>query len=395
MEQTDVNIRKITRKYFKGDRVIWGVILALSLFSLLAVYSSTGTLAYKYQSGNTLYYFIKHFSFLLFGIAVVFFAHLVPHRYYSRLAQLLYYVSIPLLVLTLIMGTNLNEASRWLTLPGVGISFQTSDLAKLALIMYLARLLSQKQDQIKDFKEAFRPLMIPIIITCGLILPANFSTAAILFVTSLTILFFGRINIKYLLSLIGIGGIAFAFFVLIVFSLPEELQDSFRVGTWKSRIESFVNSSDEDNYQAEQAKIAIATGGITGKLPGNSTQRNFLPHPYSDFIFAIIVEEYGLLGAVVVVLLYLILLYRAGVIVKKTNSQFGAFVAIGLTFSLVFQAMINMAVAVNLFPVTGQTLPFISMGGTSILFTSTALGIILSVSRAEENTEENEEPAKE
>jgi cell division protein FtsW len=310
------------------------------------------------------------------------------------LAQLFFYIAIPLLALTLVMGTNLNEASRWLKVPGTGITFQTSDFAKIALIMYLARLLSQKQDHIKSFKESFRPLMIPIIIICGLILPANFSTAAILFTTSLIILFIGRVNIKYLLGLVGIGVVAIALFFALVFALPENARKSFRVETWKNRIENFMNEDSEGNYQAEQAKIAIANGGMLGKLPGNSTQRNFLPHPYSDFIFAIIVEEYGLIGAMFIIFLYVLLLYRAGVIVKKSKSQFGAFVSIGLAFSLVFQALINMAVAVNLFPVTGQTLPFVSMGGSSILFTSTALGIILSVSRTIQPNEQSIEDEK-
>lgn len=390
MRIVSLKIRESLAKYFKGDPVIWIIIMVLSVFSVLAVYSSTGTLAYKMQGGNTFYYLVKQLSMLFFGIAIVFLAHLVPFRYYSRVAQLLFWISIILLVLTLAIGTNLNDASRWLKVPGLGLTFQTSDLAKLALIMYLARQLSKKQDVIKSYKEAFRPLIIPVLITCVLIFPANFSTAAILFTVSIILLFIGRVSLKQLGAFLGIMALAIGLFGTIIYYNPTIVP---RGETWKNRLIEFAEGGSESNYQAEQAKIAVATGGFIGKFPGNSTQRNFLPHPYSDFIFAIIVEEYGILGAMVIIVLYLILLYRAGLIVRRSKSQFGAFVAIGLILSLVFQAIINMAVAVNLFPVTGQTLPLVSMGGTSILFTSTALGIVLSVSRAiqSENTTEDEE----
>lgn len=362
----------------KGDKVIWIVVVLLSIFSLLAVYSSTGTLAYRYQSGNTEYYMIKHLFILAFGFLLMYLAHLVKYTYYSRIFQIALYIAIPLLILTLIVGLNLNEAKRALQLP-FNLSFQTSDLAKLTLIMYLARLLTKKQDQIKDFKSAFLPLMVPVLIVCALILPANFSTSAMLFVTSLVLMFIGRVNMKYISALILIGIVFTTIFIFILYSLPGENQG--RLWTWKSRIESFVNPNTEDNYQVEQSKIAIASGGIFGKMPGNSTQRNFLPHPYSDFIFAIIIEEYGLIGGAFVVLLYLILFFRAVKIITKIPRNFGAFLTFGVAFSLVFQAMINMGVAVNLLPVTGQPLPFISMGGTSIWFTSISIGIILSVSK--------------
>ncbi|MDZ7743826.1 MAG: putative peptidoglycan glycosyltransferase FtsW [Bacteroidota bacterium] len=371
-------------KNIKGDRVIWIVVILLSIFSLLAVYSSTGTLAYKYQGGNTEYYMLKHFMILAFGLFLMYLAHLVKYTYYSRVFQVALYIAVPLLVLTLVIGLNLNEAKRALPLP-FNLSFQTSDLAKLTLIMYLARLLTKKQDQIKSFRESFLPIMLPILIVCLLILPANFSTAAMLFATSLVMMFIGRINMKYILSLIGIGIVAITIFVLILYNMPGEQQG--RLWTWKNRIESFVNGNAGDNYQVEQSKIAIASGGLFGKMPGNSTQRNFLPHPYSDFIFAIIVEEYGLVGASFVVLLYLILFFRAVKIVTKIPRNFGAFLTFGVSFSLVFQAMINMGVAVNLLPVTGQPLPLISMGGTSIWFTSISLGIILSVSKEISNEE--------
>ncbi len=368
-------------KNIKGDKVIWAVVIILSIFSILAVYSSTGTLAYKYQSGNTEYYMIKHLLILLFGFVLIYLAHLIKYVYYSRIFQFALYIAVPLLILTLIIGLNLNEARRELQLP-FNLTFQTSDFAKLTLIMYLARLLSKKQDQIKDFKSAFIPIMLPILIVCGLILPANFSTAALLFTTSLVLMFIGRVNLKYIFSLIGIGVVAILIMIILTRVYPDILP---RSNTWSSRLNTFFSGDkiqDRDKvYQVEQSKIAIASGKLFGKGPGNSTQRNFLPHPYSDFIFAIILEEYGLAGGAFIVLLYLILFFRAVKIVTKIPRKFGAFLTIGVSFSLVFQAMINMGVAVNLLPVTGQTLPLISMGGTSIWFTSLAIGIILSVSK--------------
>jgi len=370
----------------KGDKIIWLVVIILSVFSLLAVYSSTGTLAYKYQGGNTEYYMIKHLIILILGLFLMYLAHLVNYTYFSRIFQIILWIAIPLLLLTLFFGLNLNEARRVLPLP-FGLTFQTSDLAKLTLIMYLARMLTKRQDVIKDFKSAFLPIVIPVLIVCFLILPANFSTAAILFSTSLVLMFIGRVNLKHIFAMIGTGLVILFIMVLIAKSQPNLLP---RVDTWISRIENFISGDDkDDNYQVEQAKIAIANGGFFGKMPGNSEQRNFLPHPYSDFIFAIIIEEYGLFGGIFIVFLYLILLFRAVKIVTKCPRNFGAFLTIGVAFSLVFQAMINMAVAVNLLPVTGQTLPFISMGGTSIWFTSISIGIILSVSKEIENNPEN------
>jgi cell division protein FtsW len=364
-------------KDIQGDKVIWIVVLLLSIFSLLAVYSSTGTLAYRYQGGNTEYYMLKHFIILFLGLFLMYLAHKVKYIYYSPVFKVALIVAIPLLFITLFYGLNLNEAKRVLPLP-FGLTFQTSDLAKLTLIMYLARLLTKKQNNIKDFKSAFVPIMLPVLLVVFLILPANLSTAAMLFATSVVLMFIGRVNMKYIFSLMGIGIVALTIFVLVLMQLPDDRQG--RLWTWKNRIENYVNGTG-DNYQTEQAQIAIASGGIFGKLPGNSTQRNFLPHPYSDFIFAIIVEEYGLVGGSFVVLLYLILLFRAVVIVTKIPQTFGAFLSIGVAFSLVFQAMINMGVAVGLLPVTGQPLPLVSMGGTSIWFTSLSLGIILSVSK--------------
>ena len=373
-------------KYIKGDRVIWAVVLLLAIFSVLVVYSSIVTLAYKYRGGNTEFYLFKHTIIILIGFALMYWTHKLNYKYFSRISQVALWLAIPLLLFTLLTGANINNASRWLVIPFINQTFQTSDLAKLALIMYLARMLSKKQDNIKDFNQAFLPIMIPVLLVCGLILPANFSTAAMLFVTSIVVMFVGRINLAYIISLVSIGAVCLALFIAVVMNVNM----NNRVGTWKTRIESFVEGDAKSNYQVEQSKIAIATGGIVGKGPGRSTQRNFLPQSSSDFIFATIVEEYGIAGGAFTVLLYLILLYRGIIIAKRAPRTYGALLAIGLSFSLVFQAMINMAVAVNLFPVTGQPLPMVSMGGTSIWFTCLAIGIILSVSRgAEENATKN------
>jgi len=369
-------VKSFFTKSLKGDRIIWIVIVGLLIFSLLAVYSSTGTLAYKYKGGNTAFYIMKHSTIVFVGLIIIFITHLIHYKYYSRISQVFLFLAVPLLAITLLIGTNINQASRWLTLPGLGFTIQTSDFAKLALIMYVARILSLKQEVIKDYKQAFIPIMIPVVIVCLLILPANLSTALIVFATSMVLMFVGRIRIKHLFVFGGVGILTVALFVVIAVNINKE----GRIGTWKNRIENFVGGDGSENYQVEQSKIAIATGGIIPKGPGNSVQRNYLPNPYSDFIYAIIIEEWGLIGGIVVLLLYLILLFRAGVIVRKSTRTFPAFLAIGLTLSIVFQAMINMAVAVNLFPVTGQPLPFISMGGSSLVFTSIAMGIILSVS---------------
>ncbi len=370
-------------QYIKGDKIVWLVVLLLAILSILTVYSSIVTLAYKYKDGDTIYYLMKHLFILVVGFGLMLGAHNLNYKYYSRISQLAIFISVPLLAITLIFGANINDASRWLVIPVINQTFQTSDLAKLALIMYLARLLYKKQDNIQDFKAAFVPIMLPVLLVCGLILPANFSTSAMLFTTSLIIMFIGRVNIKYILSLIGIGLTSLILLLAIASAKPDLLP---RMGTWAKRIESFSAGGSDGNYQADQAKIAIASAYPFGKGPGGSTQRNFLPHPYSDFIYAIVIEEYGLAGGMFVIILYLILFYRGIKIAQKAEKSFGTFLAVGLSFSLVFQAMINMAVAVNLFPVTGQPLPLVSMGGTSIWFTCLAIGIILSVSRKTEKT---------
>lgn len=372
-------------EHIKGDRVIWVIVVLLSIFSVLAVYSSTGTLAFRYQGGNTEYYMLKHLVILLAGLFFMYVFHNIRYSYFSRFAQLMFYISVPLLLFTLLSGTNVNDASRWLTIPGLNINFQSSDIAKMAIILYLARLLALKQDVIADFKSAFIPLILPVVIVTLLIMPANLSTAMLVFGTSLIIMFVGRVPLKFIAATSGITLVAMFILVLLIMQLPGK----GRVETWQNRIESFTSSDDADNYQAVQAKIAIANGGIWGKMPGNSTQRNFLPHPYSDFIFALIIEEFGLLGGMFILLLYLILLYRGIRIGARSPGAFGTFLSIGLSFMLVFQALINMGVAVNLLPVTGQPLPLISMGGTSIWFTCISIGIILSVSKGKNETSTN------
>ena len=368
-------------EYLRGDKMIWMIVIFLFIFSMLAVYSATGTLAYKMQVGNEKY-LMKQIVMALGGVLLMFVTHMIDYKYYSRIAQLLWFISIPLLVYTMFFGTELNDANRWITLPVLGLTFQTSDLAKLALIMYLARQLSLKQDQITDFKEAFIPILLPIILTCLLIAPENLSTAAILFCTSVFVMFIGRIALKHIAMLFGVSVIVGAIFLAFLFLLPDTMLKG-RMHTWKNRIENFTqhHDSDDEDYQVQQAKIAIAKGGLFKLNPGGSDQRNFLPQAYNDFIYVIIIEEYGLIGGAGIVFMYLFFLYRCIRIVIKAPKAFGALLAVGLGIALVTQAMINMAVAVNLFPVTGVTLPLVSMGGSSVIFTSVAFGIILSVSR--------------
>lgn len=374
---------KMPAIHAKGDRVIWAVVIVLSLVSVLAVYSSIGQLAHKMRGGDTEFYLIKQVVLVSIGLFLMYSIHLLNYGIFSRIGQVLMWASIPLLALTLTTA-EVNSASRWLTIPIINLSFQTSDLAKLGLIMYISRLLSRKQENIKDFKTAFVPLIAPILLICGLILPANFSTAALLFGTCFILLFVGGVNIKYLLAMMGIGIVALALFIVVMlnFDMPGRIQ------TWKSRVENFLNVNQDKktkkadaDFQTVQAKIAIANGGMFGLGPGQSEQRNILPHPYSDFIFAIIIEEGGIISGAIVILMYLILFFRVVRMVKYSPQLFATFLAVGCALLLLFQAFINMAVAVNLFPVTGQALPLVSMGGTSTLATSCAFGIILSVSR--------------
>ena len=380
------------RRYIKGDRIIWMVVLILLVISLLSVFSSTGSLAYQHRSGNTFFYLFRQLKFILLGIMIIFFVHLVPYRVFSRVSVFALYLAIPLLIITLIAGTNINEATRWLQIPGTGLTIQPSDFAKIALVMYVAKILSVNQNNIKDFKGVFAKISLAIIISCALILPANFSTAAIVFVSAFSLMFVGRIPVRYLALFLFAGVFALSIFIGGSLLLDKE----GRIATWKNRIENYVDG-EGDNYQADQAKVAIVQGGLFGKGPGNSTQRNLLPHPYSDFIYAIIIEEYGsLVGGILVIALYLWLFFRTGMIIRRSKSTYGAFLAFGLSMGLVLQAFVNMAVAVGLVPVTGQTLPLVSMGGSSIFFTSMATGMILSVSwGTRELPGEESEPGKE
>jgi cell division protein FtsW len=352
--------------------------------------------------------------FIAIGMMVIYFLHKVNYKVYSHVARLLFLLSIPLLVYTLFFGVSLNEGSRWIRLPIIQMTVQTSDLAKLALFMYMSRLLSRRQDTIKDFKKGFLPIILPVGIICLLIAPANLSTALLIGATSLLLLFIGRVRIKHLMMVVGIALVPILILVMVavfnhtsngreIVKPPVEHRGGImgrvlvRVGTWINRVENFMYGSkeidDDDNYQVNQAKIAIANGGWMGLGPGNSRQRNFLPHPYSDFIFAIIIEEYGLIGGLFITFIYLIFLYRSIRIFRKCPYAFGAFLALALSFTLVIQALANMAVNVNLFPVTGVTLPLVSMGGSSFIFTCIAIGIILSVARNVEQLEGNAQPA--
>jgi len=370
----------------KGDKVIWTIVIFLSLVSLLAVYSATGSLAYRLQGGHTEYYLFKQLSVLVMGLLIIYFAHRVNYTIYSRVAQIGFLISIPLLIYTLAFGRHINDASRWIRLPVINLTFQTSDVAKLAIFMYVSRQLSKRQGNITDFKKGFLPIIIPVGVICVLIMPANMSTALLLGASCMTLCFIGRVPVKYLAAMVGAGLVA----IVLMFAVASLTGKKMRTETWKKRIEHFT-SGDESNadlpYQVQQANIAIAGGGVLGKGPGNSTQRNFLPHAYSDYIYATIIEEYGIFGAFLILMAYMLLLLRSISLFRKCPYAFGAFLAVGLSITLVIQALTNMAVNVGLFPVTGVTLPLVSMGGSSVIFTSLAIGIILSVSRNVEELE--------
>lgn len=379
-------VTKLLHK-LKGDRVIWMTALFLGLISLLAVYSSISSLAFKREGGSTFHFLVKHGLMLATGGVIMYYASKLKYSMYSRLSQLAIGVVAGLLLLTLLLGSNINDASRWITIPIINQSFQTSDLAKVVLIVYLARVIGKHHDEPWTLRDVVMQLMVPVGVICGLILPANFSTAAILFALCLIIMFIGQVPVKWLLTIVGLAVGAFLFLVMANEAL--DLNVLPRVETWEKRISSFGEADSDANYQVEHAKIAIASGGLLPNGPGSGASRNWLPHPYSDMIFAFIVEEYGsILGGLGLLLLYLILLFRAVKIAGKCTKPFGALVAVGLSLMMVVQAMINMAVAVNLVPVTGQPLPLVSMGGTSVWFTCLAFGIVLSVSRSLEEEQE-------
>jgi cell division protein FtsW len=378
-------------KNIKGDRLIWAIVALLAIFSFLPVYSAASNLAYTGGTGNTFSFFVKHFMHLFLGFAIMYGVHKIPYRYFKGLSLVMIPIVFILLIVTMFQGITIDgaNASRWIQIPVVGMSFQTSTLASVVLMVYIARYMSKIKDEDITFKASILPLWIPVFIILMLILPANFSTAAIMFAMVCMLVFIGGYPIRYLMLIIGSGIIGLVFFVLIAKAFPEAMPN--RVDTWMSRIESFTNGEDsEADYQIEKAKIAIASGGIQGVGPGKSIQKNFLPQSSSDFIFAIIIEEYGLIGGLSLLVLYMWLLFRIVIVAQKSDTIFGKLLVLGVGLPIVFQALINMGVAVELFPVTGQTLPLISSGGTSIWMTCLAIGIILSVSAKREEIKEFE-----
>jgi cell division protein FtsW len=365
------SIKLWMQRNLMGDPVIWMVVFGLSVISILVVYSATGSLAYK-RDVEVEQYLINHSLLMVLSLAAMWLAHKVDYRYYSRLSRFAMLLSIPLLLYAYFFGANINEASRWIEIPLINKTFQPSDLAKLALIANLAAMLSKRQLNIDDFKKSFFPMILWVGVICGLIALSNFSTAVLLLITCLLLMFVGRVPLRYIFLLVFVG----------VLLGGTALALGQRLGTVISRVEDYMDP-DQLSYQAEQSYIAVSTGGIAGKGPGNSERKNLLPHPYSDFIYAIIIEEYGLFGGITVLFLYLALLYRGMRAVSQSERAFGGLLSAGLAFALVLQAFVNMGVSVGLLPVTGQPLPMISMGGTSLLFNGLALGIILSVSRGD------------
>jgi cell division protein FtsW len=367
---------------FRGDRSVWALVALFMFYSLLSVYSSSVTLAFTKFGGDTAYFLRTQFVMLAFGLVIIIITHHLPYRIYSSLAGIFLIVAIGLLILTLFVGVRINEATRWIVIPGTGFRLQTSDVAKVALIIYLARALAQYQHELKNFVLVTKYFMLPVAVVCGLILSENLSTALMIFGICMILLFIGRVPVKYLFAYLVMAVVAVFLFVIVLSAISPE---NNRVTIWKDRIEHYLSgkkASEDENFQLNQAKIAISTGGLIGKAPGKSTQRNMLPQSNSDFIFAIIIEEYGLLfGAIPLILAYMILLFRGIAIAKKCETAFPAFLVLGLVLMIVVQAVVNMLVAVGLFPVTGQPLPMISWGRTSVLVMSFSIGAILGVSR--------------
>ena len=374
----------------KGDKPLWVVFILLASFSFLPVYSSASNLAYLYGDGNTFSYLFKHFIHLSLGFFLMYMVHKIPYRYFRGISILMIPIILVLLAYTIFqpsISDSITNSNRWIRIPIVGFGFQPSTLASIIILIYVARYLSKIKDKLITFSQSILPLWVPVFLTISLILPANFSTSAILFSMVMLLCFLGGYPIKYLIGILSSAVILFSIFILSVKAYPDLLPN--RVDTWKSRVENFVDSKEtKSNYQIEKAKIAIATGGITGLGPGKSVQKNFLPQSSSDFIFAIIIEEYGLIGGLTLIFLYLWFLFRVIIISNKSNSVFGSLLAIALGIPIVFQALVNMAVAVQLFPVTGQPLPLISSGGTSIWMTCLAIGIIQSVRIGSEISED-------
>jgi len=378
--------------YIKGDKYIWAIAILLSLVSIVLVYSSSSHLAFAFKQGNTLSFLVKHLVHLGIGFSIMWTLSRVPFKYFYNSSLLIYGLSVLLIIWAISGGETIggSNASRWIRI--AGFTFQPSELAKVALYVLLARNLVHFKDKLHSFKQSFFPILGPVILICGLILPSNFSTAAIIFMISFLIMFIGRYSLKSLGAMVGIGIASLGLFYLVVTAYPNI---SNRVATWKARIESFSDENSEGNYQVNHAKTAIARGGVWGQGPGKSVQKYFLPQSSSDFVYAVIVEEYGRVGGLFVIVLYLMLLFRVLRIASKSDDDFAILMAIGLGLSIISQAFINMAVAVNLLPVTGQTLPLISAGGSSVWMTCAAIGLILSISNSIqpqlENLTEDEE----
>ncbi len=386
--------------YFKsieGDKIIWAIVVLLALFSFIPVYTASSNLAYlNGGSGNTMSYLLKHFMHIFIGFILMYGIHKIPYRYFRGISILMLPLVVVLLGITLSQGTTIGgaNASRWINVPVVNVSFQTSSLASVVLLVYVARYLSKIKDKQVSFKESILPLWIPVALVVGLILPANFSTAAIIFTLVLMLTFLGGYPLKYLGIVVGAGALTLTMFILLAISLPNLMPN--RVDTWSSRVQSFAsNENAEEQYQVQKAKIAIASGGVTGNGIGKSVQRNFLPQSSSDFIYAIIIEEMGLIGGISVLFGYLLILWRIAILVTKTTSVFGQLLLIAVGLPFIFQAFINMAVAVSLFPVTGQTLPLISSGGSSIWMTCLSLGILQSVAANKDKIDVAENPEEE
>ncbi len=372
----------------RGDRVIWMILAVLSIFSVLAVYSSTGTIAYKLSGGNTTSYLIKHVFIIGFGLFMAYLAYLTPYMRFMKMAPWLWVLAVLLLMFTLAFGVEINHARRWIQIPFLGFTFQTSDFAKLALILLVAREITRHKDYIKDFSKAFVPIILPIIIICGLIAPSDLSTALVLFATTFLMMFIGRVDVKYLGLLVLLWIVMFSFLIVVWQFAPEHV----RVDTWTTRVSEFLDDRAEGTFQNQQAKIAIANGEFIGRGPGNSIQRNYLPTPYADFIYAVFMEEYGLFGGLILLALYVLLFFRATALVTKSEKSFGAMITMGLTMNIVIQALANMAISVHLVPVGGLTLPLVSWGGTSAIFSCIFFGIILSVSRYIEQATAQQNP---
>ena len=368
-------INRVTAE-LRGDRVIWAIVAVLSMVSILTIYSASSSLAFQKNGGNTEYYLIKQILILVFGLAIIYVFHIIHYKRFNLWAPYMLAITVPLLALTLAVGTEYNDAQRWLEVPGLGLTFQTSDLAKISLITYIARSITAKQDYISDFQSAFLPIIMPVIIVCLLIAPSNLSTAAVIFATCIVMMFVGRVAPKYIFLMMFCGLVAFSGLIVIGQAFP----DKVRVNTWTSRLRNFVTDTEEAD-QTKIAKMAIANGGMLGTGPGNSVQKNFLPNAFSDYLYAVIIEEYGLFGGFLILGLYILLFLRVVRLVTKSPKTFPAMLVMGLTLMLVVQALANMAVSVHLVPVTGLPLPMLSMGGTSLLFSCVSLGMILSVSK--------------